>query len=81
MKNDFYIFVLFICSQVQNLVLPKHWMRMFFDAHVAIGLQQNVEALQMYTDLLNSGFKKSSYILSHLALAQYNLKGSQRIDY
>lgn len=54
-------------------------MRMFFDAHAAIGLQQNAEALQMYTDFLNSGFKKSSYILSQLALAQYNLKGSQRI--
>ena len=48
---------------------------MFFDAHVAIGLQQNAEALLMYTDLVNSGFKKSSYILSQLALAQYNLKG------
>ena len=49
---------------------------MFFDGQVAIGLQQNNEALQMYTDLLNNGFKKSSYILSQLALAQYNLKGN-----
>ena len=50
-------------------------MKRFFDAHVTLGLQQNTEALQLYTDLLNSGFKKSSYILSQLALAQYNLKG------
>jgi hypothetical protein len=51
-------------------------MHVFFDAHVAIGLQQNVEAQQMYTDFLNTGFKNSSYILSQLALAQYNLKGN-----
>ncbi|XP_028402340.1 cell division cycle protein 23 homolog [Dendronephthya gigantea] len=61
-------------EEVQNLTLPKHWIRMFFDGQVAIGLQQNNEALQMYTDLLNNGFKRSSYIMSQLALAQYNLK-------
>ena len=60
-------------------MLPKHWMKKFFDAHAALELQQNTEAVQMYNDFIRSGLKKSSYILSQLALAYYNLKGKEKL--
>ena len=50
-------------------------MKVFFDAHTALELQQNTEAVQLYNDLVNAGFQKSSYILSQLAIAQYNIRG------
>ncbi|XP_046857700.1 cell division cycle protein 23 homolog [Xenia sp. Carnegie-2017] len=54
--------------------LPNHWMKSLFDAHVAMTQQQNFEALQMYSELHDHCFQTSFYILSQLALAQYNLK-------
>lgn len=61
-------------EELQSLVLPKHWMKMFFDAHAALEFQQNAEAVQLYSDLLNSNFAKSTYVLSQLAIAQYNMR-------
>ena len=50
-------------------------MKMFFDAHAALEMQLNTEAVQLYNDILNSGFQKSSYVLSQMAVAQYNIRG------
>lgn len=55
-------------------------MKSLFDAHVAMTQQQNFEALQMYSELRDHCFQTSFYILSQLALAQYNLKGRENIQ-
>jgi len=65
-----------LCTEkedVDTLVLPDHWMVGFFRAHLALELQQNVEAVAILKDLAGM-FPNSSYVLAQKALAQYNLR-------
>lgn len=65
-----------LCSEkedVDQLVLPEHWMVGFFRAHLALELQQNAEAIEILGDL-SQMFPDSSYVLAQKALAQYNLR-------
>ncbi|CAK9037576.1 Anaphase-promoting complex subunit 8 (Cell division cycle protein 23 homolog) (CDC23 homolog) (Cyclosome subunit 8), partial [Durusdinium trenchii] len=65
-----------LCTEkedIDQLVLPEHWMVGFFRAHLALELQQNAEATEILEDL-GVMFPTSSYVLAQKALAQYNLR-------
>lgn len=54
--------------------LPKHWMSDMFLAHLALELQQNESALNMF-EPLSQVFDSSNFILSECAIANYNMRG------
>jgi anaphase-promoting complex subunit 8 len=55
------------------LELPNHWMVYFFRAHAALEAQQNVQAINLYEELLGV-FPSSPYLQCQLAHAKYNLR-------
>ena len=65
----------FIVLQLNELVLPDHWMKYFFTAQVYIELQLNHDALRCYEKLRSSHFACSTYVMSQLALAHHNIRG------
>lgn len=44
-------------------------------AHMYTELQMIKEALQKYQSLIESGFSKSTYIISQIAVAYHNIRG------
>ncbi|KYR00221.1 anaphase promoting complex subunit 8 [Tieghemostelium lacteum] len=60
-------------DQVMKLVLPNHFIKDFFLAHVSLEFQKNNEALQIYQSL-SKVFSASTYILSQTAIGNYNLR-------
>lgn len=71
-----YVFVLLL--QVVAMSLPDHWMKKFFLAHTYLELQMNEEALKMYLDLQENGFKKSTYVMAQVAVCLQNMQGKQQ---
>lgn len=58
------------------LMLPNHWMKNFFIAHMYLELQLIDEAFAMYTDLQKSmGFVKNVYIQAQTAIAVHYKRG------
>ena len=49
-------------------------------AHLALESQENEEALNIYQEL-QSIFPTSNYILSQIAVANYNLRGTPETKY
>ena len=45
-------------------------------AHMYTELQMIKEALQKYQNLIEAGFSKSTYIISQIAVAYHNIRGS-----
>ena len=72
-------FVMIPNFQLRSLNLPNHWMKHFFVAHTYLEQQLNDEALQIYTELQNSGFSESTYLLAQTAIAHHNKRGFQFI--
>uniref|UniRef100_A0A7S2WAH8 Cdc23 domain-containing protein n=1 Tax=Mucochytrium quahogii TaxID=96639 RepID=A0A7S2WAH8_9STRA len=65
-----------LCTEkedIEQLTLPTHWMAGFFRAHLALELQQNLEATEILQEL-STMFPTSSYVLAQKALAQYSLR-------
>ncbi|GAM17299.1 hypothetical protein SAMD00019534_004740 [Acytostelium subglobosum LB1] len=58
---------------VSQLILPDHFMKEFFFAHVTQELHQNKESLQMYA-ALSKTFPRSNYILAQTAIGNYNIR-------
>lgn len=65
--------------QLSSLSLPDHWVRQLFMAHAYLELQLNEEGLAIYQTFLATGFSKSNYIVSQIAVAYHNMRG--RIQY
>uniref|UniRef100_A0A4W5KRA2 Uncharacterized protein n=1 Tax=Hucho hucho TaxID=62062 RepID=A0A4W5KRA2_9TELE len=59
---------------LKSLSLPDCWIRDFFMAHMYTELQMIKEALQKYQSLIESGFSKSTYIISQIAVAYHNIR-------
>lgn len=59
-------------EQLVSLNLPNHWMKSFFVAHTHIELFLNDEGLQLFEELKNAGFQKSTYITAQTAIAYHN---------
>ncbi|ELT99459.1 hypothetical protein CAPTEDRAFT_196146 [Capitella teleta] len=60
-------------EMLQSLPVPEHWVKHFFIAHTYCEMQLNEEALEMYMDLKNHGFSKSTYVMAQIALAYHGL--------
>jgi anaphase-promoting complex subunit 8 len=61
-------------EMLYNLEVPNHWMKMFYLALACLELHLNEEAMGYYLRMARTGFEKSTYVISQLALAAYNLK-------
>jgi len=61
--------------QLNELLLPDHWMKYFFTAQVYLELQLNQDALQCYEKLRSTHFPCSTYVVSQLAMAYHNIRG------
>jgi len=61
--------------QLNELVLPDHWIKYFFIAQVYLELQLNSDALRCYEKLRTSHFACSTYVMSQLAMAHHNIRG------
>ncbi|XP_064602219.1 cell division cycle protein 23 homolog isoform X2 [Liolophura sinensis] len=59
-------------EMMSSLVLPDHWMKQFFLAHLYLELQMNDEAVKLYMRLCSHGFHRSTYIMAQNALAFHN---------
>lgn len=56
--------------------LPEHWIKQFFLAHTALEQMNNDEAMEMYLNLREQGFSKSSYLMAQTAIAHHNRRGT-----
>jgi anaphase-promoting complex subunit 8 len=61
-------------EMLYGLNLPYHWLKDFFLAAGSLQLVLVEDALSYYTNLSLIGFRGSSYITAHLALANYHKK-------
>lgn len=55
--------------------LPDHWIKYFFMANTNLEQLCNDEALEIYTNLQDSGFEKSHYLMAQVAIAHHNRRG------
>ncbi|XP_018324538.1 cell division cycle protein 23 homolog isoform X2 [Agrilus planipennis] len=58
--------------KLNSLLLPDHWIKLFFLAHAYLEQLNNEEALQLYYNLHSQGFEKSTYIMAQMAIAYHN---------
>ncbi|XP_001607732.1 cell division cycle protein 23 homolog [Nasonia vitripennis] len=56
-------------EKLEALVLPNHWIKRFFMAHMYLELQLLDEGLALYCDLQAMGFRKNGYVLAQTAIA------------
>ncbi|XP_034946511.1 cell division cycle protein 23 homolog isoform X2 [Chelonus insularis] len=56
-------------EQLDSLVLPNHWIKQFFLAHMYLELQLLDEGLTLYYDLQSMGFENNGYVLAQTAIA------------
>ncbi|XP_014675357.1 PREDICTED: cell division cycle protein 23 homolog [Priapulus caudatus] len=61
-------------DMLSSITLQDHWIRQFFLAHTYLELQMNEEALRLYLDLQENGFKQSTYIMAQIAICLQNLQ-------
>lgn len=59
--------------------LPDHWIKQFFMAHTALEQLNNDEAMEMYCNLKEQGFSKSTYVMAQTAIAHHNRRGKKII--
>ncbi|XP_046360516.1 cell division cycle protein 23 homolog [Haliotis rufescens] len=59
---------------LSSLSLPDHWVRQLFMAHAYLELQLNEEGLAIYQTFIATGFSKSNYIVSQIAVAYHNMR-------
>lgn len=52
--------------------LPDHWIKQFFLAHKSLEQLNNDEAMELYCNLRDQGFDKSSYLMAQIAIAHHN---------
>lgn len=62
-------------EKLENLCLPKHWMKYFFMAHMYLELQLIDEGLALYCQLQSMGFQKNGYVLAQTAIAVHYRRG------
>lgn len=62
-------------EKLESLILPNHWMKHFFMAHMYLELQLLDEGLALYCELQNMGFKKNGYVLAQTAIAVHHRRG------
>ncbi|XP_044008744.1 cell division cycle protein 23 homolog [Aphidius gifuensis] len=56
-------------EKLESLILPNHWMKHFFMAHMYLELQLLDEGLALYCELQSMGFEKNGYVLAQTAIA------------
>lgn len=56
-------------EKLETLILPNHWMKHFFMAHMYLELQLLDEGLALYCELQSMGFEKNGYVLAQTAIA------------
>eukprot|EP00088_Acartia_fossae_P022234 TRINITY_DN2348_c0_g1_i15.p1 TRINITY_DN2348_c0_g1~~TRINITY_DN2348_c0_g1_i15.p1 ORF type:complete len:612 (-),score=157.17 TRINITY_DN2348_c0_g1_i15:648-2453(-) len=61
-------------EKLVSLDLPDSWIRHMFTAHTDLELQQNEEALQIYSALKDAGLNNCTYIMAQIAIALHNLR-------
>ena len=66
-------------EKLESLVLPQHWMKHFFMAHMYLELQLIDEGLSLYCGLQTAGFKTNGYVLAQTAIAVHYRRGNQNI--
>lgn len=59
-------------EKLDSLILPNHWMKYFFIAHMYLELQLIDEGLELYYDLQRMGFQKNVYVLAQTAIAVHH---------
>ena len=62
-------------EKLESLILPNHWMKRFFMAHMYLELQLIDEGLGLYYDLQSMGFQKNGYVLAQTAIAVHYRRG------
>ncbi|XP_057341495.1 cell division cycle protein 23 homolog [Microplitis mediator] len=68
-------------EKLESLILPDHWIKKFFMAHMYLELQLLDEGLALYYDLQSMGFEKNGYILAQIAIAiHYKRDAENAID-
>lgn len=60
---------------LSSLDLPDHWMKYFFLGSAHLEQLNNDEALEIYKQLYEQGFSKSSYVKAQTALVYHNRRG------
>lgn len=65
-------------EMLNDLSLPNCWMKDFFLAHTYLEIQMNESALEIYTDLVDAGFSKSTYIMAQIAIAYHNMRDLEK---
>lgn len=63
-------------EKLDSLVLPDHWMKYFFMAHMYLELQLIDEGLALYCDIQAMGFRKNGYVLAQTAIAVHHRRGN-----
>ncbi|XP_063977279.1 cell division cycle protein 23 homolog [Diachasmimorpha longicaudata] len=56
-------------EKLDSLILPNHWMKHFFMAHMFLELQLLDEGVALYCELQSMGFEKNGYVLAQTAIA------------
>ena len=56
-------------ERLDALILPNHWIKRFFLAHMNLELQLLEEGLALYCELQSMGFQKNGYVLAQTAIA------------
>lgn len=63
-------------EKLDSLLLPSHWIKHFFMAHMYLELQLIDEGLTLYCDLQSMGFQKNGYVLAQTAIAVHHRRGN-----
>lgn len=61
-------------THLKSLNIPSHWLRWFFYGSVYMKLQMFEEAYDLYQNVIMKIFPTSTYVISHLAVAQNELR-------
>lgn len=62
-------------EKLDSLILPNHWIKRFFMAHMYLELQLLDEGLALYCELQAMGFQKNGYVLAQTAIAVHYRRG------
>lgn len=59
-------------EQIFAVNIPNHWMKSIFLAHAHVELLLSDKGIELYEELQQSGFKKSTYIVAQIGKAFHN---------
>lgn len=65
-------------EQLRSLALPKSWIKPFFIGHTFIEIFVNETGISLFEEIQLSGFKKSIYVTSQIAIAYHNKRDVDR---